>query len=674
MAGVTLGFLKYVLGLDTLAFRKGMTEAERDLVKLQKSFEKRGQAMIGLGKTLSIGFTAPLAAFAAKGIKEAQETAEAMGQVNAALASMGPTAGRTAEQLSKMADGLETSSLFEADEILRKVTANLLTFGNISGQAFDRAQQAAVDLATRMGTDLQSATILVGKALNDPIKGMGALGKAGIQFTASQKETIKAMVAGGNAAGAQALILKELEKQFSGSAAAAQNTDPWNKLSDAFNQMAEKVGTALLPLIPPLTDAIVSVANAFTSLSPETQKWVLIAAAATAAAGPLLIGLGSIVTVVAKIGPLVLALSNAWKIFVGVMTLARVASVALLPALVPFLIPLAAIAAAVGVAYLAWKNWDKIVAIVTRVYTAVKTYLLDKLNAVWDWIVKKLEWVGSKFKWLYDAVVGHSYIPDMVEGIADWMAKLENVMAKPAAAAASKTAEAFRQLQSDVGSLMNRLFPEAAALNSFRADLKTLEDGMKGGIVATEKYQAALERLKTEGLTDVPLDVLDQGSLAPDFGSAADQLGQIADKTDDIVASSRAWQDVVGDVAADLGQIVGDWLTAFIEGSAKLKDLWKAILAYAIKSLFSQNGPIQALAGARAAGGPVMSGKTYLVGEKGPELFSPGRSGSITSNDDMRRMGGGTSITQYITTPDANSFHRNQRQIARDTKRRLAFA
>jgi hypothetical protein len=45
MAGVTLGFLKYVLGLDTLTFRKGMTEAERDLVKLQKSFEKRGQQL-----------------------------------------------------------------------------------------------------------------------------------------------------------------------------------------------------------------------------------------------------------------------------------------------------------------------------------------------------------------------------------------------------------------------------------------------------------------------------------------------------------------------------------------------------------------------------------------------------------------------------------------------------
>jgi len=39
------------------------------------------------------------------------------------------------------------------------------------------------------------------------------------------------------------------------------------------------------------------------------------------------------------------------------------------------------------------------------------------------------------------------------------------------------------------------------------------------------------------------------------------------------------------------------------------------------------------VAGERAEGGPVSSGKTYLVGEEGPELFTPGKSGSVTPND-----------------------------------------
>ena len=39
--------------------------------------------------------------------------------------------------------------------------------------------------------------------------------------------------------------------------------------------------------------------------------------------------------------------------------------------------------------------------------------------------------------------------------------------------------------------------------------------------------------------------------------------------------------------------------------------------------------------GFRAEGGPVSSGSSYIVGERGPELFSPSRSGHITSNNQM---------------------------------------
>lgn len=51
------------------------------------------------------------------------------------------------------------------------------------------------------------------------------------------------------------------------------------------------------------------------------------------------------------------------------------------------------------------------------------------------------------------------------------------------------------------------------------------------------------------------------------------------------------------------------------------------------------------LAGARADGGPVTFGKTYLVGERGPELFTPNASGGITSNEDLMRGGRGGGVT-----------------------------
>jgi hypothetical protein len=53
----------------------------------------------------------------------------------------------------------------------------------------------------------------------------------------------------------------------------------------------------------------------------------------------------------------------------------------------------------------------------------------------------------------------------------------------------------------------------------------------------------------------------------------------------------------------------------------------------------------------RANGGPVAGGSTYLVGERGPELFTPGTSGSITPNS---ALGGGSNITVNVNGGDPN--------------------
>jgi len=71
MAGTVLGFMKFVLGFDTVAFKKGMTDADRDLVKLQKKVQNFGKGMTDIGKTMSLAITAPLIAFAGAGIEQA---------------------------------------------------------------------------------------------------------------------------------------------------------------------------------------------------------------------------------------------------------------------------------------------------------------------------------------------------------------------------------------------------------------------------------------------------------------------------------------------------------------------------------------------------------------------------------------------------------------------------
>lgn len=56
----------------------------------------------------------------------------------------------------------------------------------------------------------------------------------------------------------------------------------------------------------------------------------------------------------------------------------------------------------------------------------------------------------------------------------------------------------------------------------------------------------------------------------------------------------------------------------------------------------------------RALGGPVMGGNPYIVGENGPELFTPNTTGSITRNGDLG--GGVTNVNFTILANDAQGF------------------
>ena len=79
------------------------------------------------------------------------------------------------------------------------------------------------------------------------------------------------------------------------------------------------------------------------------------------------------------------------------------------------------------------------------------------------------------------------------------------------------------------------------------------------------------------------------------------------------------------------------------------------------------------ISGARASGGYVGGGRTYLVGEKGPELFTPGASGQITSNSNLNNALGGSSnksvvINQTNNFGDGDSDPALAEKIARLTR------
>lgn len=307
------------------------------------------------GAKLSVAVTAPIVAIGVQSYKAAIQSREAFAQVEQALKTMGSASGKTAKELQKSAKALETFSNFDDDDILQKVTANLLTFGNVSGDVFDRAQQAAVDLSARLGQDLQSSAIQLGKALNDPVKGITALSRVGVSFTAEQKKMIEAMVEAGNTAGAQRLILAELEKQYGGAAKAAREAAPGGDLQQQWRTFQEIVGERLVQAFERLEAAIAPILKSFNELSPTMQTAIVVVGALAAALGPLLIAVGFAVSGLAPF----LATIKVIGASGGVVVAAKAA----LAGLATAFWPLAAAALAV---YVAWKNWDTIAPILVE--------------------------------------------------------------------------------------------------------------------------------------------------------------------------------------------------------------------------------------------------------------------------------------------------------------------
>jgi hypothetical protein len=219
-------------------------------------------------KTTALGFFGVYEglAFINKSVDMFNESAQASAQLDATLRSTANAANLNREALDKQADALMKKSLFDDDAITSSQSL-LATFTKVKDTIYMDAIPAIVDMSTKLGGDLQGTTLQVGKALNDPIKGISALSRAGVSFTESQKATIKSMVAMNDVAGAQKLILQELQTEFGGSALAASETGigPMVVLQHIFEGVREEIGGMVMALIIDLKPALVSMIQGLSS-------------------------------------------------------------------------------------------------------------------------------------------------------------------------------------------------------------------------------------------------------------------------------------------------------------------------------------------------------------------------------------------------------------------------
>lgn len=214
-----------------------------------------GKAAVGLGVITAAAVGATMAA---------ENVATANRRVANVLDNMGMS-GAT-DRVIALAEAQE--KLTGVDDVaIKAAQAKLATFEAVAttadkvGGAFDRATIASMDLAAAGFGSTESNAVQLGKALQDPIKGISALTRVGVSFTAKEKEKIKTLVESGKASQAQGVILAAVEKQVGGTATATATSS--SKIAASFENITESVGGLLLPILEKVTPTIQKVTDLF---------------------------------------------------------------------------------------------------------------------------------------------------------------------------------------------------------------------------------------------------------------------------------------------------------------------------------------------------------------------------------------------------------------------------
>lgn len=336
-----------------------------------------GVGLAGLGLQTVFGtITSAVSGFMADAVSAEKVSA----QLDAVLKSTGGAAGMTREAVNGLADSLSKVTPFE-DEAIISAQSLLLTFTSVGQDVFPQATETILDMSQALGQDLKSSTIQIGKALNDPIKGIGALSRVGVAFTQDQKDMIKEMVNMGDVAGAQGIILAELSKEFGGAAKAAGQTFEGSLTiaQTAVGNIKEAIAGPLINALKDLVIQFTPVIQAFAEYLPGAiEKTIEMMTPFVAFIGehigPIMSGLAALILTV------VIPAFVAWAV-------AAVASAAAtVVALAPVILVAGAVAIAVGLLKAAWDtNFGDIQG---KTEFVINQILVPAFQVVVDWFTR----------------------------------------------------------------------------------------------------------------------------------------------------------------------------------------------------------------------------------------------------------------------------------------------
>lgn len=236
---------------EARAWQKTVDDAS---AKVGKSFRRvaAGAALLGAA---GVGLAVR------EGVNELVDMQKTSAQTASIMEKQGRSAFTTTRHIENLANSVLQMSGID-DQAAQSATNLVLTMGrldNSTGKAqrnMDRATVAAADLSTRMGGDVTAAAKIVAKALADPEKASGKLGRAIGGLTDAQQKQIDAALKAKDVGKAQALVLDAIEQKVGGAAKAYGETAPAQiaKAREAFAGFSAEIVQRGLPAFLDLMD------------------------------------------------------------------------------------------------------------------------------------------------------------------------------------------------------------------------------------------------------------------------------------------------------------------------------------------------------------------------------------------------------------------------------------
>jgi len=426
---------------------RGLKKAMSEFKRLETTGQKTAFAL----KKAFVPATAALGGLAVAGAKmvaAGEQAATANARIEQIATSMGLFGAETEKVTSRLVDlANEQARLTGVNQnTIKESQALLLTFKDIAssadevGGAFDRATQLTLDMASAGFGSVTDNAKQLGKALNDPIAGLTALRRSGIQFTEAQQDQIRTLVESGQVLEAQNLILQEIENQVGGTAEATANST--DKMKVAFSQASESIGMALLPAV----EALVPILIKFSEFAAENRDIIIAVGAA--------IGGLSAAIVVANFG---------MKIYTATTTIATAAQWAFNTAVGAIALPIVAVVAFTAALVALERASDK----------ASRTFriLLPGINGLSDgitWLQKQTEDVNEEWAaWNQTLDEGRRAAGNMYPEIDQTAKSVEDLMQEATEAAGA---------QLELAKSVNAVYDEVKQLNPELVEMLGLLD------------------------------------------------------------------------------------------------------------------------------------------------------------------------------------------------------